>query len=358
MKEYSCKTRLFAGPGSLSALKDLKLQRLFVVADPFFAKNGTAQALTDKSGAGSTHLYSDVTPDPSIEQVSRAVAALKAFAPDGVVAIGGGSALDLAKATVYFAGEKVTFVAVPTTSGSGSEVTDFAILTHNGVKHPLVDERLQPDIAILDSELLKALPPALIADTGFDVLSHALEGYVAANSSLVTEGLAEKAFCTAYRLLPRSYAGDTGVRLQMHQASSMAAMAFNRAGLGLCHGLSHAMGAAYHIPHGRLNAILLPHVVTVNEAAWEKYAGLAELAGFGSASVTLGVRNLKNALIRLRKQLNLPDSLLACGVTVRQLRESREQVVAAALADPCCKTNPVPVTEQLINRVLEAVSGG
>lgn len=358
MKEYSCKTRLYAGPGSISVLKDLKLQRLFVVADPFFAKNGTAQMLADKSGAAHSHIYSDVTPDPSIEQVARAVAALKAFEPDGVVAIGGGSALDLAKATVYFAGEKVVFAAIPTTSGSGSEVTDFAILTHSGVKHPLVDERLQPDIAILDSDLLKALPPALIADTGFDVLSHALEGYVATDSSLVTEALAEKAFCTAYRLLPRSYAGDTGVRLQMHQASSMAAMAFNWAGLGLCHGLSHAMGAVYHIPHGRLNAILLPQVVTVNETAWEKYACLAELAGFGSASVTLGVRNLKNALIRLRKQLNLPDSLLACGVTAMQLRQTREQVVAAALADPCCKTNPVPVTEQLIDRVLEAVCGG
>ena len=358
MEEYSCKTKLYIGCGSTKVLQQLGIQRLFVVSDPYFAKNGTAQAIADSAGAQSTQIYSQVTPDPTVTQVAQATAAMTEFAPDTVVALGGGSALDCAKAMVCFSKQQVLFVAIPTTSGSGSEVTDFAILTHNGVKHPLIDESLQPDVAILDSDLLKQLPPGLIADTGFDVLSHALEAYAATGSSLITDALAEKAFCTAFQALPRSYAGDTGMRLPMHQASSMAAMAFNRAGLGLCHAMSHAMGAVYHIPHGRLNAILLPAVVEANDAAREKYAALAAMVGLGSAGVTLGVRNLKIALIRLRKQLNLPDTLAACGVTAQQFRQTREQVITAALADPCCKTNPVPVTRALVSGVLEGVSGG
>ena len=355
--EFSCNTKIIMGPGTVEQLYQLNSKRLFLVSDPFFAKNGTAQRMITISKAENAMVYDQVKPDPTVQQVAEGTAALREFAPDTVVALGGGSAMDCAKAMVYFSGLCVSFVAIPTTSGSGSEVTDFSILTHSGIKHPLIDEKLRPQLAILDSDLLMELPPKLIADTGFDVLSHALEGYVASGSNPITDALAEKAFSLAMQFLERSYAEDKSVRQQMHIASTMAGMAFTQAGLGLCHAMAHAMGGLYHVPHGRLNAILLPVVVGVNAAsAGEKYAAIARLAGLGAAADTVAVRNLKNALIRLRKQLGLPATLVQAGVDPNLLKSTVLNVVNATLADPCCKTNPVPVDKNLIQKVLEEVT--
>ena len=230
-------------------------------------------------------------------------------------------------------------------------------MTHSGIKHPLIDEKLRPQLAILDSDLLMQLPPALIADTGFDVISHALEGYVASGSNPITDALAEKAFSLSMQFLERSYGEDKSVRQQMHIASTMAGMAFTQAGLGLCHAMAHAMGGLYHVPHGRLNAVLLPAVVGVNAAsAGEKYAAIARLAGLGGAADTVAVRNLKNALIRLRRELHLPASLQQAGIDPALVRFHTAEIVSATLADPCCKTNPVPVDKNLIQRVLEEVT--
>ena len=154
MEQFSCKTRIVSGPGSVAQLKELGSNRLLLVTDPYFAQSGTAARLMELSGAAHTRLFDKVQPDPSVELAAEGTAVVREFQPDTVVALGGGSAMDCAKAMVYFAGEKVRLVAIPTTSGSGSEVTEFAILTHGGAKHPLVDPRLCPDIAILDSELL------------------------------------------------------------------------------------------------------------------------------------------------------------------------------------------------------------
>lgn len=358
MEEYSCKTKIISGAGALRALKELCGKRLLVVSDPFFEQNGTAQKIAALSGAAQTQIYSQVTPDPTTEQVARATAAMRAFEPDTVAALGGGSTMDCAKAMVYFAGLPVTFVAIPTTSGSGSEVTDFAILTHNGIKHPLIDEKLCPDVAILDSELLKELPKSLIADAGFDVLAHALESYVARNAGAITDALAREAFCTAVRMLPMSYKGNQNARQPLHGASAMAGMAFSKAGLGLCHAMSHAMGGMFHLPHGRLNAILLPAVIGANSpAATAKYARLARDAGFGGAADTVALRNLKNGLIDLRKELDLPATLAQAGLDPRQVWRASSDIVKATLADPCCKTNPVQVEDFTVRRILEEVTG-
>lgn len=358
MEEFFCKTKLLSGSGSVAALKELNSRRLFVVTDPFFEKNGTAKSLAALSGAGEIHIYSEVKPDPTVEQAARGAAALKAFEPDTVVALGGGSAMDLAKAMVFFSGLKVNFAAVPTTSGSGSEVTDFAILTHEGVKHPLIDEKLCPHVAILDSDLLRELPRGLIADTGFDVLSHALEAFVATGAGAVTDALAQDAFASAMEALLRSYQGDLSVRQKMHTASAMAGMAFTRAGLGLCHAMSHALGGMFHLPHGRLNGILLPAVIRVNSAvAGKKYADLARKAGFSGTADTVAVRNLQNGLIRLRKALGMPATLVQAGCEIGHIHQLTGQICKAAAADPCCQTNPVPVTEALVRGVLEEVTG-
>ena len=356
MQEFSCKTKIISGPGAVSALKNIGIQKALIVTDPYFAKNGQAERIAGLTGA-QTEIFAEISPDPTVELVAAGTERFKALQPDTVIALGGGSTMDTAKAICCFGG-KARLVAIPTTSGSGSEVTDFAVLTHGAVKHPLIDPSLQPEVAILDSDLLEALPPALIADSGFDVLSHALEAYVATGASPITDALAAHAFSAAFASLPASFAGNTTVRLKIHQAATMAGMAFHSAGLGLCHAMSHALGGMFHLPHGRLNAILLPAVVDVNGyLAGEKYAHLARHAGLGSSADTVAVRNLKNGLIRLRRELRLPDSLLQAGVDPRLVRKNAPQLVEAALSDPCCKTNPLPVEDYMVRSVLEAVTG-
>lgn len=358
MEQYTCKTNIISGPGAVAELKQLQARRLFLVTDPYFFENGTARKIAQMAGAEAVEIFHKVAPDPTVELAAEGTAALRAFAPDVLVALGGGSAMDCAKAMAYFSGSDAKFVAIPTTSGSGSEVTDFAILTHNGVKHPLVDKRLRPDLAILDSELLEKLPAKLVADAGFDVLSHVLEASVARDAGMITDALAREAFSTVYALLPASYAGRTDVRLKIHTAATMAGMAFTQAGLGLCHAMAHSLGGAFHIPHGRLNAILLPAVITCNaHIAADKYAVMAAAAGIGASAQSLAVRNLRNGLIRLRKQLDMPETLAQAGVDPRQVRHQSKQLVEATLADPCCATNPIKVEDFMVRRILEEVAG-
>ena len=357
MHEFSCSTRIFSGSGALGALKDLGAKRLLIVADPFFVKNGRAEAIARSAEAEVYEIFDGVQPDPSVTLAAEGAARVRQFRPDLIAALGGGSAMDCAKAMAFFGGCP-RLVAIPTTSGSGSEVTDFAVLTHNGSKFPLVDPRLQPEAAILDADLLTELPPSLIADCGFDVLAHALEAYVAKNASPITDALARDGFTTVFTTLSKSFTGDLQPRAGIHMASAMAGMAFNRAGLGLCHSLSHALGARFHLPHGRLNAILLPEVVERNAAAaGEKYAELARYAGLGGSARTMGVRNLKNGLIRLRQAVKLPGSLAQAGADPREVRRMTEQITKGVLADPCTRTNPLPVDGALVADILEAVTG-
>ena len=355
MGAFSCATKIITG----SAEKVIERQgakRLLIVADPYF-KDGIAQRLGEASGAVVEYFF-DVMPDPDLTLAAKGAAVVKEFRPDTVVALGGGSAMDCAKAMVYFSDADAALVAIPTTSGSGSEVTDFAILTHDGVKHPLVDTRLRPMVAVLDSALVKALPRSLIAEGGFDALTHALEAYTATEAGMITDALAKESFCLVLGQLKPSYDGNPEARAAVHEGASMAGLAFTQAGLGLCHGMSHALGGLLHLPHGRLNAILLPAVMECNAPyCANRYAALARAAGLEGRAEALGVRNLRNALTRLRKELKLPATLTEAGVDRRALPQHREALVETVLADPCCKTNPVPVTPQMVLRVLDAVTG-
>ena len=357
MEQFSCPTKIYAGNGILSALKTQNPQRLFLVTDPFFVQNGWADRVIQASGAEVWEIFDKVVPDPSVTLAAEGAARVRAFQPDLMVALGGGSAMDCAKAMNYFGGN-CPLAAIPTTSGSGSEVTDFAILTHEDVKHPLVDPRLRPVLAILDGELLTKLPRGLIADSGFDVLSHALEACVGTDGSSFTDALARESFRMAFAALPKSFAGDQTVRLTVHKAATMAGLAFTQAGLGLCHAISHALGGAFHVPHGRLNAILLPSVLSHNApAAPEKYAALARSAGFSAPSDTMAIRGLKNGLVKLRRELQLPESLAQAGMDLRQLHQQEQQIIAAVLSDPCCKTNPIKPEAHMVRQILQEVSG-
>lgn len=356
MTQFFCGTRIYSGTGAVAKIGEMGARRLLVVTDPFFAKNGTAARIAGL--APEARVYDRVEPDPSVALVAAGTAAVKEFGPDLVVALGGGSAMDCAKAMLYFSGVEARLVAVPTTSGSGSEVTDFAILTHGGAKHPLIDGGLRPWAAVLDDELLQEMPRTLIADAGFDVLCHAVEALGAKNAGAITDALARDAFCTAFTALPESYAGIQAVRLGLHTAATMAGMAFSQAGLGLCHAMSHALGGLYHVPHGRLNALLLPAVMEANaHGVGEKYAALARAAGLGGSAETVAVRNLKNALSRLRRQLDMPETLAQAGVEPRRVWQDSDRILTTALEDPCCETNPVPVTADMVRAVLEAVTG-
>ena len=356
MEQFDCKTRIYSGQNSLRSLASLHISRLLIVADPFFCRNGTVNHVAHLSKAQAVEIFDQVTPDPSVTLVAAGTKLAQDFQPDTLLALGGGSAMDCAKAIALFSGLKLCLIAVPTTSGSGSEVTDFAILTHEGIKHPLVDASLQPDIAILDSNLLMSLPKPLIAETGFDLISHAMESWVATGSGPISQCLALQALKIAFSQLHKSWEGDTEVRLSVHTAATMAGMAFRSAGLGLCHAISHALGGQFHKPHGQLNAILLPAVIDANSAAADSYAQLAQLLGYGN-SESIALRNLKNALLRLRRQLKLPETLLQAGIDPALLRKHRDTIVAAALADPCCATNPVPADEHTILHILQAVTG-
>lgn len=354
MNEFFCKTKIISGSGAIAALQSLHIQRLFLVCDPFFYQNGTADSIVKAAKAVDYHIFSQVVPDPSVTLAAQGAAAVREFHPDTVVALGGGSAMDSAKAMAYFSGLHPRLVAIPTTSGSGSEVTNFAILTHEGVKHPLVDDTLQPAVAILDSDLVKTLPLALIADGGFDMISHALEAYVALNADPFSDMLAEKAFATAMENLSASFSGERSVRGKIHTAATMAGIAFSNAGLGLCHAISHSLGGEFHIPHGRLNAILLPAVIDCNaQEALGKYAKLAKSVGLSSGSDVMALRALKNVLLRLRRNLQLPDNLSQCGVSITP--EKMETLIDSTLADPCCATNPRKPDREMVRSILREV---
>ena len=358
MEQFFCKTKIISGMDSLKILPTLHIKRLFIVSDPYFSQNGTVNHIAHLAQAEKVEIFDRISPDPSVSLAAEGTKLLLAFQPDTLLALGGGSAMDCAKAMAYFSGLNLNFIAVPTTSGSGSEVTDFAILTHNGVKHPLVDAKLQPDIAILDGNLLTSLPKKLIAETGFDLISHAIEAFTATGAGTISNALALDALRTAFSLLGRSFHWDISPRLPLHIASTMAGMAFSSAGLGLCHGLAHALGGEFHIPHGRLNAILLPAVMDVNiPSASHRYAALAKALGFSTGGDSIAIRNLKNALIRLRRQLELPENLRQAGIQPGQLAQKTNALVAATLADACCTTNPVKVEESMVRRVLDMVAG-
>ncbi len=329
MQTFQLSTKLCFGDGALAALRELPIQRALLVTDPFFAKNGTAARIAELC-KGEVQVFSEVQPDPPLSLVARGVALLRDFKPDTLIALGGGSAIDCAKGMLSLSGRELYFVAIPTTSGTGSEVTSFAVLTHEGVKHPLVEKNLRPQLAILDDSLLQGLPKGLIADAGMDVIAHCVEAVAAKGASSVSHALAVSAYHTTMKLLPQSYEGDVSVRGAIHCAATMAGAAFDNAGLGACHALSHALGGVFHLPHGKLNGILLPHVMEFNRS---------------HAPYPLLGSNPIFAVTRLRRRLQLPASLTEAGLPRDKILQQAGAICKAALADPCSQGNPRPLSE-------------
>ena len=339
MEQFLLKPTIYFGENALSALEGLAGKRVMVVTDQFLAhRSGLLERVKAHLPGCAITLFDEVEPDPSLELVARGVRALEAASPEVLVAFGGGSPMDCAKAMRHFSSRPgIPLWAVPTTAGTGSEVTSFAVLTDRarGVKHPLVDDALLPQAAVLEAGLLAGVPPAVTADTGMDVLTHAAEGWVARGASPFTDALAGHAFALAWGALPAACRGDLGARGEMLLASCLAGIAFNAAGLGICHSLAHSLGGRLHLPHGRLNALLLPRVIAFNAgdpAAARKYGRLAERCGLGGTA-----RSLASALTRLGRSLHMPEHLEGGGADLAA-------VAADALADRCTPSNPRAVT--------------
>ncbi len=384
--------KVYFKPGSLKvALGDLKdKKRAFIVTDRFLHNNGLLEApLEVLEGLGiKTEIFADVEPDPTLATAYRGVERMDAFQPDLIIAIGGGSPMDAAKIMwlmyehpeVKFhdlamrfmdirkrvfqfpkLGEKAVMVAIPTTSGTGSEVTPFAVITDEktGNKYPLADYELTPNMAIVDADLVMTMPPKLTAYSGLDALTHALEARVSICASEYSNAMAMEAIRLIFKYLPRSYKGgaaDPLAKEKIHHAATIAGMAFANAFLGICHSMAHKLGAAFHVPHGLANALLISHVIRFNATnkptkqgafpqykcpdAIERYARIAEFLGLGGKNDEEKVDNLIKAVEALKTELGVPATLKDAGVNEAEFLARVDELSEQAFDDQCTGANP------------------
>ena len=392
MQWFKIPPRIYFEKDAIQYLEKMQhISRAFIVTDPMMVKLGYVEKalyyLHKRTDRMHCEIFADVEPDPSVETIRRGVSLMNLFAPDVIIALGGGSAIDAAKGMWMFyenpdtdfdglrlkfldirkrafhfpnLGKKAQLVAIPTTSGTGSEVTSFSVITdkENGnIKYPLADYELTPDVAIIDPQFVATMPKPIVADTGIDVLTHAIEAYVSVLASDFTDGLAIKAIEMIFKYLPRSYADehDTEAREKVHNASCIAGMAFTNAFLGINHSLAHKLGGEFHIPHGRANAVLLPHVIAYNAqkpdkfpifpkysqyVADERYEQIARMLRPGVRTKDEAIAVLMDSVWKLMETLNIPLSIRDCGVDENEFMEKLPMLAERAFEDQCTTANP------------------
>lgn len=404
MQWFKVPERIYHEVGSIQYLEKLpNVERVMIVTDRMMVQLGYVEKLEynlrKRRNPVMIEVFADVEPDPSVDTVLNGAEAMRKFKPDTIIALGGGSAMDAAKGMWLFyenpeadfedlrlkfmdirkriykfpkLGRQAKMVAIPTTSGTGSEVTSFAVITDkvNNVKYPLADYELTPDVAIIDPAFVMSVPAAVTADTGLDVLTHAIEAYVSIMATDYTDALAMKAIQMVFDYLPKSYKGSNTAegkeaREKMHNASCMAGMAFANAFLGVNHSLAHKLGSEFHIPHGRANAILLPHVIEYNAAmptkfaafpryksfvADKKYAEIAKMLGLKANTTEEGVKSLVEAVRNLMKEVNMPMSIQECGIEEKAYLDAIEKLALDAFDDQCTPANPrLPLVTELVD---------
>ncbi|MBY0216694.1 MULTISPECIES: bifunctional acetaldehyde-CoA/alcohol dehydrogenase [Paenibacillus] len=384
------------------------ITRVAIVTDAMMVKLGYVEKvehyLRQRQMPVAIEVFSDVEPDPSTTTVDRGTEMMRRFQPDCIIALGGGSPMDAAKAMWLFyeypdtdfndlkqkfmdirkriykyprLGSKAKFVAIPTTSGTGSEVTSFAVITDKNLgntKYPLADYELTPDVAIVDPEFVYSLPKTAVADTGMDVLTHAIEAYVSVMANDYTDGLAIKAIQLVFQYLEQSaLQGDKLAREKMHNASTIAGMAFANAFLGINHSLAHKWGGQYHTAHGRTNAILMPHVIRYNAkkptkfasfpkyshfVADERYAEIARILGLPARTTEEGVNSLINAIRKLNKTLGIEESFQEIGFDAKDFEAHVDYLADRAFEDQCTTANPkLPLVTELADVYRNAFYG-
>ena len=376
MKSFEIKTKIHFGDNALERLAQMPYKRVLVITDPFIAKGPMIKLITEpleRSGKA-FEVFHDVVPDAPIDKIIIGVKKMLEYMPDAIVAVGGGSAIDSSKSIREFAlginhYADVAMVAIPTTSGTGSEVTFFAVVNDPvaKIKHPLVSPSLTAEEAILDAELVKSVPPAITADTGMDVLTHAIEAYVSTNHNEFSTALAEKSIEIVGVFLLRAFLNgdDTHARQKMHVASCLAGLAFNSASLGLTHGMAHQLGANFHIPHGRANAMLLPHIIEYNadihkdsrsqseyHPSVKRYSTIAHVLGLSSYNKVMSVRSLIQWIQFMNQDMKIPARISEIGtISVNDYMSKVETMAEAALADACTATNPRTPDKEAIMQI-------
>lgn len=409
MQWFKIPEKIYFEFGATQYLADMPdITKAFVVTDPFMVKAGYVDKvlyyLRKRQQYVHCEIFSEIEPDPSVETIMKGCDMMNRFKPDVIIALGGGSAIDAAKGMWLFyehpdadfhsmrlkfmdirkrvykfprLGQKAKMVAIPTTSGTGSEVTSFAVITdkEKNMKYPLADYELTPDVAIIDPEYVMTVPPSVTADTGLDVLTHAIEAYVSILASDFTDGLAIKSIQLVFEYLPRAYkdGADSLAREKMHNASCIAGMAFTNAFLGINHSLAHKLGGEFHIPHGRANAVLLPYVIEYNAQkpskfvafpkyetfiADKKYAEIAKALGLPASTAEEGVQSLVAAVRSLMKELNMPMTIEECRVDGRLFASKVAELADKAFEDQCTTANPrLPLVTELEEIYRRAYSG-
>ena len=409
MQWFKVPEKIYFEAGSISYLEKMpNIERAFIVTDQGMLKLGYVDRILYHLRKRENHvhceIFSEVEPDPSFDTINKGLDLMNNFKPDVIIALGGGSPIDAAKGMWLFyenpdadpeglklkfmdirkrtykfpkMGSKAKMVAIPTTSGTGSEVTSFAVITDKtrNKKYPLADYELTPDVAIIDPDLVMSLPKSVTADTGMDVLTHALEAYVSVMASDYTDGLAEKAVELVFKYLKEAYEnGDNKTaREKMHNASTIAGMAFTNAFLGVCHSMAHKIGAEFHLPHGRINAILLPYVIKYNSQkptkfvsfpkyeyfiADQKYAAIAKKIGLKADTVEEGVNSLIEAVKKLNEELNIPKSFKEAGIDENEFLAKVDLLADRAFEDQCTTANPrVPIVSEIKQILLDSYYG-
>ena len=409
MQWFKIPEKIYFEAGSIEYLSKMPdITRAFIVTDESMVKFGYVDKilyqLRKREKYVHSEIFAEVESDPSFDTIKKGVEAMNLFNPDVIIALGGGSPIDAAKGMWLFyehpdadieglklkfmdirkrtykfpkLGEKAKMVAIPTTSGTGSEVTSFAVITDKkkNMKYPLADYELTPDVAIVDPDLVMTLPKKMTADTGMDVLTHAIESYISNMASDYTDGLAEKAVELVFENLEEAYVNGSNkvAREKMHNASTIAGMAFTNAFLGINHSLAHKLGAEYHIPHGRANAIILPYVVRYNATkptkfvsfpkyeyfiADEKIRKLAERVGLPASTKEEGIASFIKAIKDLMTKLEMPKSLKECGIDEKDFLSKVDALADRAFEDQCTTANPrLPLVKELKQILLDAYYG-